>query len=38
LEEDGVINSVEGSREVKKNKGRDFSLIGGEEKVILDAE
>src|SRR6267154_2806844 len=30
-EEDLVINSVEGRREIKKNKSRDFLLVNGEE-------
>src|SRR6267154_273530 len=30
-EEDLVVDSVEGGREIKKNKSRDFLLVNGEE-------
>ena len=30
-EEDLVVDSVEGRREIKKNKSRDFLLVNGEE-------
>src|SRR6267154_1164470 len=33
-----MINSIEGRREIKKNKSRDFLLVNGEEEVSVDAK
>src|SRR6267154_150685 len=37
-EEDLMIDSVEGRREIKKNKSRHFLLVNGEESIIVDAK
>src|SRR6267154_1940603 len=37
-EEDLLINSVKSRRKIEKNKSRDFLLVNGEEKIIVDAK
>src|SRR6267154_521290 len=37
-EEDLMINGVKRRRKIEKNKSRDFLLVNGEEKIIVDAK
>ena len=33
-----MINSIEGCRKIKKNKGGEFLFVHSQEKIVLDAE